>query len=342
MYKDKKGLYRESVMIDGKRKVFSAKRKQDLMLKIAKYNNDRRIELIEALKFRSVAEEWKEAHWCELRIGSKRSYAPCYERALEKFGDRDIDSIRPIEIQAWLRELGYQYALKTVQNHKGVMSQIFDFAILNLNMEISNPCNVAKLPSGLRKGTRDSLKQREVDAVLSTTKDELQLAYLIMFTGCRCGEALALQYKDVDFNQSVIHITKGVVHVGNRPVLQAPKTKNSVRDVPLLPQLRDRLLELNLKADDYIVSGEYPLTKSALCKRWNKYCKSKDISIDRHSIRHQYATMLYEAGIDPKSAQELLGHAQISTTMDIYTHLTDSKKAENYLILATFCNEQIG
>ena len=58
---------------------------------------------------------------------------------------------------------------------------------------------------------------------------------------------------------------------------------------------------------------------------------------DRHSIRHTYATMLYESGVDIKSAQKLLGHANFQTTMDVYTHLSDrhlkeaSEKLENYL-----------
>ncbi|MBL2317222.1 site-specific integrase, partial [Klebsiella pneumoniae] len=55
-----------------------------------------------------------------------------------------------------------------------------------------------------------------------------------------------------------------------------------------------------------------------------------------HSIRHQYATTLYEAGIDAKTAQDLLGHAQIATTMDIYTHISEEKKLKDFMKLATY------
>lgn len=332
MYKDSRGLFRETIYIDGKRKVFSGKTKKDIALKMAMYSDKRK----ESYSFRFVAEAWQEENWDRLRFGSYRTYSPCLNRAIEKFGDYDIDKIKPIQIKSWLQDLGTTYAYKTVQSHKSVVSQIFDFAIVNLGYDISNPCDRVKVPSGLKKGTRKALSNDEVQAILSTTKDDFQLGFLILFTGCRCGEALALKMSDVDMNRNIISIHEQVSHKGNQPILSPPKTINSVRTVPLLPELKARFKELKLKKDQYIVSGDLPLTKSALDKRWKKFCKEKGIDIDRHSIRHHYATVLYNAGIDAKSAQVLLGHAQISTTMDIYTHLSEEKRSEDYIKLANY------
>lgn len=332
MYKDKRGLWRQSVKINGKKKTFSAKTKKDLALKMIQFDIKRK----EALTLESVAEGWKEENWEKLRFGSFRTYSPCLNRIIAKFGDKNIDEIKPKEIQLWLKELGETYAQKTVSNHKCVLSQIFDYAIVNLNMDIYNPCDRVKLPSGLKKGTREALSEAERQAVLSTSVSDFQLGFVILFTGCRLGEALALQYRDCDLKNNVIHITKSVGFHGNQPVINPPKTKTSVRTVPLLPPLKQRLKELKLKPTDYLVSGEKPLTKSVLFRRWEKFCKDKKIDIDRHSIRHQYATTLYEAGIDPKSAQELLGHAQISTTMDIYTHISEAKHKQDYIKLANY------
>lgn len=337
MFKDKRGLWRQSVYINGKKKTFSAKTKKDLALKMIQFD----IKQKESLTLENVAESWKEENWEKLRFGSFRTYSPCLNRIIERFGDKNIDEIKPKEVQVWLKELGQQYAQKTVSNHKCVLSQIFDYAIVNLGMDIYNPCDRVKLPSGLKKGTREALSEQERQAILSTTKEEFQLGFIILFTGCRLGEALALQYKDIDFKNNVIHITKSVGFHGNQPFINPPKTRTSVRTVPLLPQLKQRLKELKLKPDDYLVSGEKPLTKSILYRRWMNYCKAKGIDIDRHSIRHQYATTLYEAGIDAKSAQELLGHAQIATTMDIYTHISESKQKQDYIRLANYF-ENIG
>lgn len=336
MYKDSRGLWREAVTIDGKRKVFSAKSKKDLAMKILTYN----ITAKDSTTFSNVAEMWEEEHWDKLKFGSYRTYAPCLRRCKEKFGDRQIDSIRPKEIQAWLKELGETLAFKTVKNHKSVLSQIFDFAIVNLDMEMPNPCDRIKMPSGLRKGTRKALSDEERKRILETTEDDFQLAYLILFTGARCGEALSLRMCDADFEKNTICIHSSVTHIGNRPEITSPKTEKSVRIVPLLPPLKQRLKALKLKKTDFIVSGKEPLTKSALNRRWAKWCKDHDLQIDRHSIRHQYATTLYEAGIDVKTAQDLLGHAQISTTMDIYTHLSDEKRLKDYIQLATYIESQ--
>lgn len=332
MYKDKRGLWRETLYIDGKRKVFSGKTKKDVALKMAYFD----IKHKETITFQYVAEAWQEENWERLRFGSYRTYSPCLQRAIEKFGQMDLERIKPLMIKSWLQELGDRYAFKTVQNHKTVISQIFDYAIVNLGYDIPNPCDRVKLPSNLKKGTRKALSTDEVHAILSTTKDDFQLGFVILFTGARCGEALALKMSDVDFKKKIISIHSQVSHHGNQPTISPPKTVNSIRNVPLLPELEKRLKELKLKKDDYIVSGDAPLTKSALDKRWKKFCKEKSIDIDRHSIRHHYATVLYNAGIDAKSAQLLLGHAQISTTMDIYTHISDEKKAEDYIKLANY------
>ena len=332
MKKNDKGLYRTAITINGKRKWFSGKTRKDVMQKIALY----RIEEKQSITFGSVAEKWQEDNWDRLRFGSYRTYAPCLERAVQKFGKTDIDKLKPIEIQTWLRDLGRTYAFKTVANHKSIVSQVCDYAIVNLGLDMYNPCDKVKMPAGLKKGTRNALSANERHAILSTTKDENQLAFLILFTGCRLGEALALQMKDIDMKNNVVHITKSVAFHGNQPVIQTTKTENGIRDVPLLSPLKDRLKELNLPGEAYIVSGEKPMTKSALYRRWDAFCKAKGIHIDRHSIRHQYATTLYEAGIDAKTAQDLLGHAQIATTMDIYTHISEEKKLKDFMKLATY------
>lgn len=332
MYKDNRGLWREYITINGKRKFFSAKSKKDLLMKIAKYN----IQQKETLTFRFCAEAWREDNWDRLKFGSLRTYEPCYDRAVEHFGDYNMEEITPKMVQLWLKALAEKYAAKTLGNHKSIVSQVFDYAVVELGRDLPNPCDRLKLPTGRQKGTREPISERDRQVILSTTKDDFQLPYLIFFTGCRCGEALALQMRDVDMKNDIIHITKAVVHVHNQPTITTPKTKTSIRDIPLLPQLKKRLQELHLKKDDYIVGGASPLTASALAKRWAKWCKENDVHFDRHSIRHTYATVLWEAGIPAKSAQEILGHAQLSTTMDIYTHISAEKQKEEFSKIASF------
>jgi site-specific recombinase XerD len=74
--------------------------------------------------------------------------------------------------------------------------------------------------------------------------------------------------------------------------------------------------------------GKEPLTKRAYDKRWSKYCTDYGIHFTAHQLRHAYATMLHEAGIDLKDAQTLMGHSDINLTKQIYTHIRNERMEE--------------
>ena len=317
MYQTKNGLWRTSININGKRKDFAAKTKKDLMLKVAMYQDN---VFNHTETFRSIADIWEEQKQEKISKGTWRSYAAPLKDVVEQFGDREMGDITPRDIQKWLNSLSLSY--KSTLTRKGIISMIFDFAMVELDMDIKNPCDRVKVDTRLPRGHRNALSPEEIQAIKDTTADEFILAPLILYTGTRVGEAMAIQFQDIDFKKKIIHITKSIDHQGNRPVISSTKTVNGIRDVPLLPQL-EALLPKKHKKTDYVVSGSEPLTKSALAKRWAKWEKEHGVKFDRHSIRHTYATILYESGIDVKAAQKLLGHANFQTTMDIYTHLSD-------------------
>ena len=74
--------------------------------------------------------------------------------------------------------------------------------------------------------------------------------------------------------------------------------------------------------------GKRPLTKGAFDKRWKSYCNKYNINITAHQLRHGFATMLFEAEIDAKDAQDLMGHSDINLTKSIYTHIRDKRKKD--------------
>lgn len=338
-YYDKdKRLWRKQITIGGKRKVFSGKTKQDVMLKILQYQKEaKKLPTMEA-----VADAWKEEHWKQIREGSLRSYSAPLRRILDKFGSRSIDTITPKELQQFLNELGKTYALKTVQQHKIILGMLYKYAQVDMDLDIENQAQKVNATSDIKKQTRTALSGKQKDIISSAENShDFILPFLIYWTGTRCGEALALQMQDVDFNNRTISISKQIIHRGNQPIITAPKTDNAYRVVPLLTPLENRLREADLKPTDYIVTmSAEPLTKSALSKRWLKWCKAHDLvdpegkpTVDRHTIRHQYATILYEAGIEAKSAQLLLGHSDIRTTMDIYTHISQEQFRKDFALL---------
>ena len=112
------------------------------------------------------------------------------------------------------------------------------------------------------------------------------------------------------------------------PHFKAPKSAAGVRKLPLLDKLYERIK--GSAGIGLIFPGDngQPLTEPQFRRRWIAYAAEAGISATPHQFRHAYATMLFEAEIPAKDAQELLGHAQLSTTEDIYTHLREQRRAE--------------
>lgn len=288
--------------------------------------------------FKNVADLYDRNHLQHLADGSLRSLIPALNAAIAYFGDTPITEISSADVRLYLQRLPVR-ALRTVKNYKSVLSQIFDYAIINLRVNMSNPVAAVQLAKNLPKSRRSAVSANVIREIQSTETGEFLLPILILYTGCRCGEACALQWQDIDFEADIIHITKSIKWTGNAPSVGALKTQNSARTVPLLEPLKNILIKQNRRNPlFFVVSGAVALSASQLNVRWTAYCKAHGLAhayqkrdgnyyhkawkadIDRHQLRHAYATILWESGIDVKTAQHLLGHANFSTTMDIYTH----------------------
>ena len=169
----------------------------------------------------------------------------------------------------------------------------------------------------------------------------------MLYCGLRRGEVLALEWKDIDYDKKVVMVRKAVTLRNGRPYLKGPKSEAGIRDVPV----PDFLLDIFKSAPKPFslfcpsVSGEL-MTDVAYSRAWDSYehflnlkaggrdasrSHPKVVKIDHitaHMLRHTYASLLYEAGVDVKSAQRFLGHSDIETTLEIYTHLTKQKEEE--------------
>ena len=102
-------------------------------------------------------------------------------------------------------------------------------------------------------------------------------------------------------------------------MIKEPKTESGTRIIPMISRLRQILEPLRSNPRHYVVSGKDPLQEYEYAKLYKNYMHRHGITATAHQIRHSFATRMNESGIDGKAAQEILGHAQLSTTMDIYT-----------------------
>jgi integrase len=157
---------------------------------------------------------------------------------------------------------------------------------------------------------------------------------LMLYAGLRRGEALALRWEDIDGD--VIHVKQGVHFEDNAPVTGAPKTPAAVRDVPLFAPIREALATVP-RTCAFVCTGAEgkPVTSSAWARGWVAFnhamerAAGQPFSVRAHDLRHTFASMLYDAGVDIKTAQKLLGHASPEITMQIYTHLSDAREASS-------------
>lgn len=211
-----------------------------------------------------------------------------------------------------------------------------------------NPCDKLVLPDA-EDGTHRVITDDERDLITSANKDHRfhLAAMLMLYAGLRRGEVMALNLsRDVDLVAKKIHIVEAIHFEGNKAVLGPPKSKASVRTVPifapLLPLLQQHageglvvfgsngrhLTETAFKRvlKSYLYSMEVVI--NGVSKRWandKQKASWKPFLVRCHDLRHTFCSMLYDAGVDVKTAQAWMGHADILVTMRIYTHLSNAK-----------------
>ena len=241
-------------------------------------------------------------------------------------------------IDAYIHDFSATRARKTAATQLQIIRQILRFAVVQGALPY-NPAEALRLPKGLKVTYRMPPDENQVKLIKAHAKDTPfgLFAALVYYTGCRRGEALALTGADIDRKAKRISITKSVYYVGNYAQIKQPKTEKGTREVPLLDAL-DKLLPKRLpKGYLFAEPNGEPLTDDHFFDAYKKYQQATGVTVTPHQIRHGYATALYECGVDFKTMQALLGHAQLSTTMDIYTHVrqnslkaAEEKMQENF------------
>lgn len=156
---------------------------------------------------------------------------------------------------------------------------------------------------------------------------------LTMYTGLRIGELAALKWRDIDFKRNVLTVNKTLQRVNSkdgfgRVVITNPKTKNANREIPINSEFALFLKKVRTKNDDYILTGkEKYLEPRTYRKYFTKFLKRNNIKVVKfHSLRHTFATNCIRLGADYKTVSELLGHASVNITLNLYVHPQMSQK----------------
>ena len=291
--------------------------------------------------FQNVAEEWEQNHFPTLQENTLKQYRPAKRDVSEFFWDKPITEIKPAHVSAMISRLASDgYAQKTVKARLLVMNLICKHAVISQYIE-SNPCQYVEIPKNLKKTKREDITKDESELIKKSYDKHFGIyALFLLVTGCRRGEALALEPKeDIDWEIGIVHINKTVEWHGNKPHIKpCPKTDAGIRDIPI-PEFMLNLLK-PFKNQKYLFANEKGelMDNSQVTRAWNRYRAETGITATPHQLRHHYAGLLYDAGIDVKSAQRLLGHADIRVTLGIYTHLSETRKDSSNEKLMNYMN----
>lgn len=275
-------------------------------------------------------------------------------------GDMPITKITRSDLQVHLDDLAVfnptrqkPSSRKTLIDYRRSAAAVFELAISDRAMSY-NPADKLEVSDQAERSHRRALSAEEQRWILDTPHRAQTAAMIMMLAGLRRGEVIPLQVKDVDLETGVITVDKSVQMVNGHPEIKnGGKTAAAIRrvDIPnrLINYLRPLLMELSpfdLVCTD--TRGKI-LSDTAFKRMWESYLRELNLKYGRfttrpkskfqpsgipmvipritpHMLRHTCATNMILAGIDAVTVKEQLGHSDIQTTLNIYTHVTKEHK----------------
>ncbi|MBR6426629.1 MAG: site-specific integrase [Clostridia bacterium] len=326
--------------------------KKELERKVAEIQTDleRGIFLsTETVTFGAVAENWITFFKPLISEKMRLRYKGIIDGHLKPLLEMKVKDLRPMHLQRIINEMAKAgYAQKSMQMVKQTASQVLDHAMQN-DLVYRNVFEKLKVPH-VESIPREPITEEQRDLILRTWKGHRMgvPALIMLYCGLRRGELLALLWSDIDLDNRTLSVTKAADMPTNATTIKKPKTRAGIRTVPIpnaiLPALQWAKNETkSLYVCPNMTTGGI-MSAQAYGQAWRSYMHYLNIQAggkDRsrinpkivamepftaHQLRHSYATMLYDADVDVKTAQKLLGHADFGVTMKIYTHLSAEKE----------------
>ena len=354
------GLYQRYVTIGRKpngkmqRKAIYARTQKELENKVSEYKEklaNGMLPIYEKATFGEFAEMLCKDYKPTISDGVRKQYISIVNNHLAELKPIRLTELRNAHLQTIINRMAMNgYSTKVMSHVKQVASQVLRLAQDN-DILVRNVFERVKIPS-IEPKKRLPLSEEQIQLVKETFRGHrMGVPVMIMlYAGLRRGELLALQWSDIDFQKRVIRVSKSIAfEAKNQARVKKPKTAAGTRSVPIIDPLYEILSDARKGTKSIMVCPSAKgtmMTDTAWKTSWDSYMhylniqaggrdrsrsNPKVIAIEPftpHQLRHTFITMCHEAGVDVKVTQEIAGHADIHTTLMVYTHLTNAKREE--------------
>lgn len=273
--------------------------------------------------------------WLEYRIRDKQikpqtawTYRTITKPVFQIIGDMQIDQLNRELLNSLYKRLLAKYPAPLVRTMSVVLSKAIRDAVQDAIIETDPTVGTKKLKAR-REPKTTTFTPEQIKQLLESAKQEKFLGPIIRFllaTGLRRGELCALQKQDVDLNKCVVHVRRNFAFYDRDYHLGGTKTKSSNRIVALPEDTRDELKEIlkDKKPTDYVFKGQQfayirPPHLTNMISRF--LSKNGFDQFTCHDLRHAHASFLIQQRSHPKAVSQRLGHADVKTTLSIYSHV---------------------
>lgn len=379
IYKDKQGHWRGVVTLystDGKpkKKYFYGKTKKEVSEKVN--------QLLSEIKTNTYMEPcqttlyswlttWLDTYARnEIRLSTLVNYETYIHKHIQpEIGHIKLCDLTPMHLQQFynnklkngnLRGKG-GLSPKTLRNLHNMLHKALGQAVA-LGLILRNPTDFTVLPKRKKSEMRYFTVEEQKKLQQCLAGERLGMAILLdLYTGMRMGELLALSWDNVHLHPdgSYIRVMQAINRVKNEDQnatcktvmkIDIPKTPHSIRNIPLLPEIAEKLSRYHEVQQQEAVRNGLPTPKYVFITTNGNWIDPRDFQrdfknllkrhqireINVHGLRHTFATRALESGMSPKTLSQILGHANVGFTLDTYAHVTESLKTEAIAQMQSF------
>ena len=312
--------------------------------------------------FKEIYELWYEGYQHTIKESTLLVNQHIFNLVLDKMGNMQLKKITLPYCQKVINVYSKTFSLAVLKKIKIYGSMILNYAV-KMKVIYTNPMKDVLLPKkndDLTSDDKDKYYSKEELRQFLTLVDNEQdikltaMFRVLAFTGIRKGELQALEWSDIDLTNNTITINKTLaLNTDKKVVVQTPKSKSSIRIISIDEQTVSILKRWKFKQKEKFLMVGTRYKKNQPCfteevsnsylylnfmnANLKRICKKNNFKeIKVHGFRHTHCSLLFESGVPMKDVQERLGHSDIQTTMNIYTHVTENSRENSAKLFANY------